>query len=446
MEVSLIAKVTKGILKGSSDNVKIKAFSIDTRKIQKGEVFIALRGSRYDGHSFIEDAFKKGAIGVISERDLSPPKGKFVIKVESTLEALKNLALYKRKSFRGRVIGIAGSAGKTTTKELLAHLLSLKGRVFKTPGNLNSQIGLPYVIANADLNADFWILEIGASKLGEVKELTKISMPDIRVITALGEEHLEGFGSLENVIRGNGELFYNFRKDNYAVIPDYTLEYYTLPRERVLTFGKKGDLRIESLSLSLKGVSVRVEGLEFFLPIINLGIAQNLLASLGVLKVLGFELKEFTERVKNFKGAEGRMELLKFENFYLINDSYNSNPTSLRNAIETLKALNYPKTIIILGDMLELGEKSRELHTEAGFLIKSLNPYYTLLYGKEMFNAYKLLKENAFHTTVWEELVSFIKERREIFKNALIFIKGSRGMRLERLIDVFGGINNEFAR
>ncbi|HID66679.1 MAG TPA: hypothetical protein EYP32_07910 [Aquificaceae bacterium] len=186
-----LSKIVHGDFSG--DNLRVSKFSIDSRDLRGGEVFIALKGSKFDGHDFIKEAFEKGAIGVISEKDINVPKGKFVIKVDSSLEALRKIASFKRKIFKGKVIGIAGSVGKTTTKELVAYLLSKVGKTYKTPGNLNSQIGLPLAIANAPLDVNFWVLEHGASKRGEIRKLIEITKPHVRLITTIGEEHLEGF-------------------------------------------------------------------------------------------------------------------------------------------------------------------------------------------------------------------------------------------------------------
>ncbi len=437
MKASELSRIIGGHLKGR--DLPVTSFSIDTRTLKPGQVFVALKGSRHDGHSFVKEAFRKGALGVISEVDLPVPEGRFLVKVNSTTEALRKIARHKREKFRGKVIAVAGSAGKTTTKELIAHLLSLKGRVFKTPGNLNSQIGLPLALTEADEKADFWVLELGASRLGEVKRLTELVEPHVRVITALGEEHLEGFGSLENVIKGNGEIFLNFGEEDFAVIPDYARKFYDLPGERVITFGPEGTVRAQEVRLELGKTVVRLEGEEFSIPLMGFGVAENFLASVGVLKALGYEPRDFKETLKTFRGMSGRMELISFGDFYVINDSYNSNPLSLRKALQTLKNLNHPKKILLLGDMLELGEKSKELHEEVGHLVRNLNPYFVIFFGKEMYHAYKTYGGNAFHTEDWEELTAFIKERGEIFKNALIFIKGSRGMKLERVLDVLGG-------
>ncbi len=433
MDAQLLSLITRGKLKG--ENKSIKSFSIDSRKIQEGEVFVALKGSRFDGHDFINDAFKKGAVGVISEKDIKPPKGKFVIRVNSSLEALRKIAEYKRKKFRGKVIGVAGSAGKTTTKELIAHLLSLKGKVFKTPGNLNSQIGLPLAVANAPTDADFWVLELGASQLGEVKRLVEITLPHVRVITALGEEHLEGFGNLENVIKGNGEIFEYWNEESVAIIPDYAKKYYPYLK-KTITFGNEGELKGKIIEVNLDGIKFLVNGREFFVHIISLGVIDNVLAAFGVLKALGYNCEEFGNAIKTFRPAWGRMEILKFNNVIIINDAYNSNPLSLKNAINTLNLINHPKKILILGDMLELGIYSKALHKEIGELLNKKSFNLVIFLGKEMYYAYKAYSGEKLHFKTKQSFENFLRSSPHLVRNGLILIKGSRGMRLEELIPI----------
>ncbi len=431
MDAHLVSLITGGKLVGESR--PIKGFSIDSRKVKEGEVFVALKGSRFDGHDFIQEAFAKGAVGVISERDIEPPSGKFVVKVDSSIKALRKIAEYKRKNFKGKVIGVAGSAGKTTTKELLAHLLSQVGKVFKSPGNLNSQIGLPLAVANAPMDVNFWVLELGASQLGEIKKLVEISLPHIRIITALGEEHLEGFGSFENVIKGNGEIFEHWFDGSIAIIPHYALRYYP-SLKNLITFGEEGDIRGRIKDVGLEGITFSVNGEEFFVPVMSVGMLNNTLAAFGVLKALNYDYKNFKEALGNFKPAWGRMEILRSLDLTLINDAYNSNPLSLRNAIDTLSLIKHPRKILVLGDMLELGKYSKKLHEEIGQLLNSKDFSLVIFVGKEMYNAFRVYKKDKLYFESTDKLKDFMTFSKNLFKNGLILLKGSRGMKLEDII------------
>jgi len=439
-----LSKIVHGDFLG--DNLRTSEFSIDSRDIKGGEVFIALKGSKFDGHDFIKEAFEKGAIGVISEKDISVPKGKFVIKVSSSLEALRKIASFKRKIFKGKVIGVTGSAGKTTTKELIAHMLSKVGKTYKTPGNLNSQIGLPLAIANAPIDVNFWVLEHGASKRGEIRKLIEITRPHIRLITTIGEEHLEGFGNIENVIWGNGEMFCGLNNYFNAVIPHKIYNYYSfLPRTWVITFGKKGDIFFDEFIINDRGVTLYTKGEEFFVPVPSVGMVENLLASFGVLKSLGYDFKHFKGALRDFKSEKGRMEIIDFRNFKVINDAYNANPPSMRNAIKSLNKFKNEKKILILGDMLELGEHSKALHRKVGELLNTFKFYTVFFYGKDMEEAYKVYKGKKFYTSSRIELINLVKKNKKILKGGLILLKGSRGMKLEEIMEVLRGIDNELS-
>ncbi len=440
MKAGDLERILGGKLLGNR-SADISRFVIDSRRVKPGDTFIALKGERRDGHDFIGDAFKRGAVGAISERKVSVPEGRFLLIVESVPEALRELARYRRSSFKGKVIGIAGSVGKTTTKELTYHLLSYVARSYRSEGNLNSQIGLPLVLANMPPDVDFAVLELGASKRGEVLRLTEIAKPKLRVITAIGEEHLETFGTLKDVIEGNGEILYLFDEESFAILPYYTLKFYSLPKDRVLTFGSEGDLRARGIKVSLEGVEFFLSSERFSIPVLNLGIVDNVLASFGVLKALGYEPFEFRNHLSKFKAPKGRMNVLNFEDFYIIDDTYNANPPSVRNALRTLSMLKTnSKKIMVLGDMLELGERSVELHSEIGAFASRMGIEYGIFYGRDMYHAYKefvrrggkgvFLKEK---DDALEEILKWAKDKN------IILLKGSRGMRMETVVEHIAG-------
>ena len=435
MRAGDLASVTQGRLLGDP-NIEVGGFSIDSRRIGEGEVFIALKGERCDGHDFIQDAFGKGVAGTISEREVMPPPGRFVLKVSSTLEALRRIAEHKRRCFKGKVVGVAGSVGKTTTKDLIHHLLSFVAPTFKSEGNLNSQIGLPLVLSNLDMKAEFAVLELGASRRGDVLSLTRLARPSVRVITALGEEHLETFGTLEDVIAGNGEIFHDFSDEDWAVLPAYARDYYELPADRVVAFGE-GDLKPQRAELTVEGTAFYLWDERFVVPILGLGAVDNVLAAFAVLKVLGMDPRDFRERLEEFRPPEGRMNVLRFDDFYLVDDTYNANPPSVKNAVRTLASLKTgSKKVVVLGDMLELGEKSGELHAEIGAFIKDMGIDFAIFYGKETHHSYREFVrrggQGIFLTDkddVFEEMLKWLRDKN------IILLKGSRGMRMETLIE-----------
>ncbi|NPB07276.1 MAG: UDP-N-acetylmuramoyl-tripeptide--D-alanyl-D-alanine ligase [Aquificae bacterium] len=441
MDTLTLARVTSGKLIGP--NLPVSSFSVDTRTLKPGQVFVALKGERFDGHDFIKEAYEKGAPAVISQKPFSPPEGRSLVLVSSTLEALRKIAAYKRSLFKGVVIGVGGSAGKTTTKELLAFLLEEKGKVFKTPGNLNSQVGLPLSIANAPLEADFWVLEMGASRLGEIRRLVEVARPRVRVLTALGEEHLEGFGSFEGVVRANGELFEFMKEEDAAVMPKEAERFYGVKRRAL--FGPGTPYWPSGVVTGLEGSRFRFRGVCFEAGVPGEGFLRSCMASFAALELLGFRAEEFKERLKGFRGVEGRMRVIKMRNFTVVDDCYNANPLSFENLLKTAAAVG-GKKVFIVGDMLELGSYSRARHEELGEKLTALAPELVVFYGKEVRYAYERFKGKAVYCEREEELAEALSRSGQELKDAVIFIKGSRGVRLERAVELLGGIDDGLSR
>ncbi|MCS6876639.1 MAG: UDP-N-acetylmuramoyl-tripeptide--D-alanyl-D-alanine ligase, partial [Aquificaceae bacterium] len=275
-----------------------KGFSIDSRQVEEGRLFVAIKGKVHDGHDFALSAVEKGAVGVLCERRLELPEGYPQILVQDTVGALRRIALFKRERFKGKVIAIAGSAGKTTTKELTAFLLSKLGKVCKTPKNYNSQIGVPLSVANFDEDCEFWVVEVGASQKGDVKSLVEIVKPHVRAITAIGEEHLETFGCLDDVVLGNGEAFSHMSEEDWGVCPHSVSHRYHI--ERKLTFGE-GSLWAEDLDISLQGVRFKVQGVEVSLVVPSLAVVENVLCTLRILEALGVDWRPLSKELAHFK-------------------------------------------------------------------------------------------------------------------------------------------------
>ncbi len=439
MKVSDVARAVGGSLKGKGD-LEIRRVCADSRRVAEGDLFVAIRGTRFDGHDFIEEAFSKGAVCALSERDMDPPKGKALVRVRDTLEALRRLALFKRNMFKGTVIGVTGSAGKTTTKELTAHLLSEVAPTYRSYGNLNSQIGVPLVLTNLPLQVRYAVIEMGASRSGEMGRLVSLVGPRIRVLTALGEEHLEGFGGIEGVIRENGEIFRGFGEEDFAVLPSYALKFYDLPEDRFITFGEGGNLRAEDVRLTGSGTEFTFRGERFSVPVLSFGVVENVLASFGVLTALGYDPRDFKERVREFRGVEGRMRLLDFGEFKVIDDTYNANPPSVRNALLTLAKLNTrTRKIAVLGDMLELGPHSERLHRDIGSFSVDLPIDLVIFYGREMRYAHEERVRRggrSLHFLSMEDLIDALLKW-ACCKN-IILLKGSRGMGMERILEHLG--------
>ncbi|MCS7196466.1 MAG: UDP-N-acetylmuramoyl-tripeptide--D-alanyl-D-alanine ligase [Aquificaceae bacterium] len=407
-----------------------RGFSIDSRSTTEGQVFVALRGKVHDGHDFAEEAVLRGAVAVLCERKLEISKEVPQIIVESSPQALRKLASWRRDRFKGKVVAIAGSAGKTTTKELVAFLLSKLGKVCKTPRNYNSQIGVPLSIANFEEECDYWVVEMGASQRGEVKRLVEIVRPHVRAITAIGEEHLETFGCLDDVVLGNGEVFYDMGEEDLGVCPFDVSHCYQIPKK--LTFGGE-DFLAEDISLSLKGVRFKVKGFSVFIPVPSLAVVENTLCALRVLEALGIDWRGLVEYLKDFHPVEGRFRVVRKGELIIIDDTYNANPPSVRLALKSLSLFEGYR-VAVLGDMLELGQMSELYHREVGSICRDLRIELCLFYGSHMKYAYEeCLKGggNCFFFEDREELVKLLLS----LEKAIIIFKGSRGMDMESLME-----------
>ena len=408
-------------------------------------MFIPLKGSRNDGHSFIEEALKRGAVGFLFERGKisksrleNLTRRAFAIEVDDTFKALKKIARLRREQFRGKeVIAVTGSAGKTTTKELLAHLLGNYFSVYKTPGNLNSQVGLPLALANADPGADYWVFELGADRRGNISALTDLLKPTLSVLTSVGKAHLEGFKTFENLLVAKGEIFLPPTVEK-AVLPAEVLPFYehSLRGKDVITTGRGGSLEITRYRFLKNGNTLlEVKGREIIVPLLSEGIVRASELALGVLKSLELPFEEFLEAFKTFKGEWGRMQPLLGDGYLVINDAYNANPLSVASAIRTLsKVEGYRRRVLILGDMLELGKDEIEEHLKVGQLIEQSPVEEVYLFGNLTRFTCKAINTKRCFYSADKDLLMEVIENREPQNGTVYLVKGSRGMKMEEFL------------
>ncbi|HDH02431.1 MAG TPA: UDP-N-acetylmuramoyl-tripeptide--D-alanyl-D-alanine ligase [Nitrospirae bacterium] len=435
-----ILEATSGrlILRGAD---AFRGVSIDSRTIKVGELFVALQGERFDGHLFVDEALKKG-VGAIVSYPPVVPRGRSIIHVNNTLQALQRIARYRRLSRQVSVIGVTGTNGKTTTKEMITVVLNGRYKVLSSRGNLNNQIGLPLCLTDLD-DHDMAVLEMGATKAGDIRELSDIARPDIGVITNIGPAHLEGFGSLETVRDTKYEIL-DFVKTAVLNADDPNIK--DIPGQcRIVTFGLKegADVRADDIVYDEDGLSFRVylkdEGsADVRLSVLGLFNVYNALAAVAVCRLLNVPIGEISSSLGEFGGVPMRLELKELKGALVISDLYNANPASMEEAVKELVRLRRGRAVAVLGDMLELGPYGEQAHRKLGRWLATLKVDVLIAVGDLM--SYTCEEFSAGNGNLKALHVRDPREAREILlgmvsKEDTVLIKGSRGMRLEGVLE-----------
>ncbi|VAX27787.1 UDP-N-acetylmuramoyl-tripeptide--D-alanyl-D-alanine ligase [hydrothermal vent metagenome] len=426
------------ILRGAD---AFSGISIDSRTIREGDLFVALRGERFDGHLFVDEALKKG-VGAIVSYPPVVPRARSIIHVKNTLRALQRIARYRRLSRQVTVIGVTGTNGKTTTKEMIAAVLDGQYKVLSSKGNLNNQIGLPLCLTDLD-DHDMAVLEMGASRAGDIRELSDIARPDIGVITNIGPAHLDGFGSLEIVRETKYEIL-DFVKTAVLNADDPNIK--DIPGQcRVVTFGmnQEADVRADNIVHEEGGLSFRVhlnEGgtSDIRLRVLGLFNVYNALAAVAVCRILNVPIDAISSSLEEFGGVPMRLELKELKGSLVISDIYNANPASMEEAVKELVRLRRGRAVAVLGDMLELGPYGEEAHRKLGRWLATLDVDVLIAVGDLM--SYTCEEFSGGNGSVRALHVKDPLEAREILKGMVgkedtVLIKGSRGMRLERVLE-----------
>lgn len=356
--------------------VAVSEVCTDSKMMRPASVFVALRGERFDGHDFLENAVAGGAVAALVERPPAVvPPGVYLLQVTSTYAALGKLAKFVRQGMKSRVIAVAGSNGKTGTKLLIDAVLRGKLRGSVSPKSFNNNVGVPLTILPADPKQDYLVLEMGTNHPGEIAVLTEMAQPDIAVITNAGAEHLEGLGDLMGVRRENAQIIAGLNPKGLLVVngDDEELLAAVSPfKGQRVTFGLNdtNDLFADAIRADEAGVRFRLnKHREVFLPLLGAHTAVNALAAIAVGRKLGLSEEAIIEGLATAEGPDMRLQLRRVGEVTILNDAYNANPSSMRAAIDTLAGLTLgSRRIAILGDMLELGRSSERYHKEIGAL------------------------------------------------------------------------------
>ncbi len=358
-----------GLSRALLPHSQVTGWSVDSRTIAPGDLYFAIAGPNHDGHDFVRDALAKGAAAAIVERPVAAEGVTF--EVADTLAALGALARWARAQWKGRVVGVTGSAGKTTTKEIIARLLASRMEVGKSAGNLNNHIGLPLSLLRLPADAPAAVLEMGMNHAGEIRRLASIAAPDIGVVTNVGHAHVENFDSIEGVALAKRELIESLSPEGVAVLnaDDARVSRFRLVNAgRSITFGLTAgaDVRAEDVEGRPGGVRFRVGEARFDCPLAGTHNVLNVLAGLAVAGLFGIEPRELAGAVSLLEPGERRGRRLVHGGVTVLDDCYNANPEAVHRMLDLLAAEPAGRRLAVLGEMLELGEMSRTLHREAG--------------------------------------------------------------------------------
>lgn len=465
LKIKDILKCTNGKLIIGDTEKECKNYSKDTRTIKKGDTYIGIKGEKFDGSSFWKDALNNGAETVIinniklDEIEEYKKQNKNIIQVEDTIKAIGEMASYKMKiqkeKYNLKVVGVTGSVGKTSTKDIIANVLSKKYKVLKTEGNNNNHIGLPLTILRLQ-DEEIAVIEMGMNHLGEISYLTKIAKPDIAVITNIGTSHIGNLGSRENILKAKLEILEGMDKKKIVINNDNDLlnKWYLENKNNIEihTFGIKNESEFNAKNIKLKENSSEFicenknEKINIEVPVGGEHFILNALCGLTVGKLLNLNNEEIKKGIKDFKLTAKRMEINHLKNnITIINDSYNASYESMKASISNLKNMNGERKIAVLGDMFELGDFSEKLHKEVGTEIYKNKIDKLYLIG----NYSKFIGEEAEKEGYKKENIFYFENKDELFNNLknnlksgdVILIKASNGMKLFEIAEKLKNIN-----
>ncbi|MBI5184241.1 MAG: UDP-N-acetylmuramoyl-tripeptide--D-alanyl-D-alanine ligase [Nitrospinae bacterium] len=457
MKTKELMAATGGTAIAGKADTEFSGIYIDSRKAAEGGLFIAIKGESKNGHLFMEEAMGKGiSVAILSEREDEIKKFSHnagnratVIKVDDTLKALHDIARCHRMKFDIPVVGITGSNGKSTVKEMAASILSTKFRVLKNQGNFNNHIGLPLTLFELDETHEAAVLEMGMSGLGEITLLCDTARPGYGAVTNIGEAHLESLGSIENVLKAKKELVDCLDRESGVVLNSDSFGFDAMKnaaRGRVVSFGmrNKADFTAEEIRLGDSGIEFslvarggKIARCKVMVP--GMHNLYNALCAAAVAELLEINGDGIAEGLENYRPLAMRMETLEWNGVMLINDAYNANPASMSAAIETLAGKHVAgRKIFVAGDMLELGKYSKSAHSRIGKIVAEKKLDFFVTFGDEAEACGMSAIENGFDSSRVkgfkdpEEAAGFLRDFAK--KGDCVLLKGSRGMGMERII------------
>lgn len=450
-----ILKICNGKLICGNENEICEIFSKDTRQINSGDIYLGIKGEKFNGSIFYKEAFEKGAKGCIlqdielNQEEINAYKNKFIVIVDNVVETLQKIAKYKRSLYNIPVIGITGSVGKTSTKDIIASVMSKKYNVLKTEGNYNNEIGLPLTILRLK-NHDAMVLEMGMSAFKEISLLTDIAKPTTAVITTIGSSHIGELGSRENILKAKLEILEGLNEKGTLIINNdndllNSWNQKNTDNHKHITYGIENESAYNAKNIdiqqngSLYEININSKIYTIKVPVVGKHFIYNSLSAIAVGLENDIEIEKIIEGISEFSLTKRRMELIKnSKNATIINDCYNASYESVKAALEYIKELKSNRKIAVLGDVLELGEFSKQMHQKIGEEVINNNIDILITVGQEAKTIAKTVTDNKRNIKVYsfdnnQEASKLLKN--EIRENDIILVKASNGMHFEKIVE-----------
>jgi UDP-N-acetylmuramoyl-tripeptide--D-alanyl-D-alanine ligase len=447
--IEALAEIIKAA-HGENINGSFTDVSTDSRNIKAGECFFAISGETFDGHDFIDDIFKKGAACAVVSKDIEnvSPKN-IILKVKDTIASLGDFAAVYRRLNNFKVVAITGSVGKTTTRQIAYEVLRRHFRTHTAPKNFNNNIGLPSTLLGADEENEIVLTELGTDHPGEIAPLSKIAQPDIAIITTVAPAHLEGFGSIQAIFEEKLSISQGLKQGGVLIINgdnEFLVKACKSKNIKFISFGESShcDVRMQNIRYEGTRSKFTIDGIEVMLPLPGPGNVKNALAAFAVCRRFAITAKDFAEGVKTLSAVPMRTELLKIGALTIINDCYNANPVSMKNALDILanvgnSSKQNSRRVFICGDMAELGGQSENLHRKLGEYAAKTGVNVVLAVGKfaeTMVKAAKRTAKNLPETKCFRDTASVCNNLEEFVKDSdIVLVKGSRASKLEKVTE-----------
>ena len=421
----------------------ITGVSTDSRTAKPGDCFFAITGDNFDGHNYVEEAFAKGAVCAIVSKNVNGP----ILKVDDTTKALGDFARHYRRQAGYKVVAITGSVGKTTTRQIAYHVLSRHYRVSQAQKNFNNNIGLPLTLLGADTEDQIVVAELGSNYPGEIAYLTRIALPDVAVVTSVYPAHLAGFCDLQTIIQEKLSVAEGLQPDGVLIINAYFDQLVSACQSkgtRFYTFGKSDGCHYQAHNITNAGFGSRftIDGTQVYLPLAGPGNVENALAAWAVCSQFGLTIEDFAQAAKTQPAVSMRAEPLQIGTLTVLNDCYNANPASMKNALDILTHLNSTgkrRLVFICGDMAELGRQAEHLHAELGASIVEAGVQLLIAVGRFAKIAAEAAKRSAeydLQTKCFDDTLSACNNLKDSIKDYdIILVKGSRTAKLEMAVE-----------